>query len=302
MYMDVQRGRTIWLTQAIYNIIAKRLDGKGRLLLLQEMHRALGADLDLGFVATVALMMDDLPCFLYTRANGVLPFHFPFTLAAEHGAASILEYGLPPATESSWRLATLVLYWAAWSGSVECLDLVLQRFGSTVQLTWELSLTASRGHLAAVRYLHARGVPLWDSVKSTHDPRSMMGTPSIGVAELWDTAQDRIASGKWLYVPTNAPLARSFWGVMRYGEMHGAPLPESAVWVLKERRKMAREVLLCFHGAARLSRAGRTHARLWAVMAHVPVDVLCIILVGAELEIEETFRPRIAHSIVENGV
>jgi hypothetical protein len=37
---------------------------------------------------------------------------------------------------------------------------------------------------------------------------------------------------------------------------------------------MAREVLLCFHGAARLSRAGGTHARMWALMTDVPLDVV----------------------------
>jgi hypothetical protein len=283
----------MWLSRAVYKLVARHLDGRGRLLLLQEMHRALGSDLDMGSIASFALMTDDLPCFLYTRAHGMYSFDFPVTSAAEYGAVSILEYGFPPAMESSWRLATLVLYWAAWSGSVECLDLVLQRFGSTVHLTWELSIAASRGHLPAVRYLHARGVPLWDSVGSTHDRRT----------EVWvlDSAEYRILSGKWLYVPTDVRLTRSFWGVMRYGEMHGAPLPESAGWVFRERRKMAREVMLCFHGAARLSRAGGPHARMWGLMADVPVAVVYIILVGADLEMPETFKPSVHLTTVKDS-
>jgi hypothetical protein len=152
-----------------------------------------------------------------------------------------------------------------------------------MKLTWELSIAASRGHLDAARFLHARGVPLWDNVKPTYDCRC--------VSDLMDGAEGRVLSGRWLYVRTDARLARSFWGVMRYGEMHGAPLPESEGWVFRERRRISREVLLCFHSAVRLSRAGGTHARMWALMADVPLDVVYIFLVCAELEMPETFNP-----------
>jgi hypothetical protein len=60
----------------------------------------------------------------------------------------------------------------------------------------------------------------------------------------------------------------------------------------RERREIAREVLLCFHGAARLSRGGGQHARLGGVMGAVSLDVLYIILVGAEFKAEDVIKVR----------
>jgi hypothetical protein len=104
-----------------------------------------------------------------------------------------------------------------------------------------------------------------------------------------------VADENMLNMQFSEDHVRCLWVVLRYGEMHGAPLPDSTRWLLKsitrERRERAREVLLCFHGATRLSRGGGEHARLWGLMGDVPVDVVYIILLSAELEIEETLKP-----------
>ena len=56
---------------------------------------------------------------------------------------------------------------------------------------------------------------------------------------------------------------------------------------MKERRDRARAVLLSFHCAAWRSRAGGKHARVWGLMGDVPVNVVYIILVCAELDLKE---------------
>jgi hypothetical protein len=82
-FADVQGSKTGWICCAVYKLVARRLDGRSRLLFLQEMHGALGNDLDLGSIGSFALNIDDLPCLLYTHANGVFPYGFPVTLAAQ---------------------------------------------------------------------------------------------------------------------------------------------------------------------------------------------------------------------------
>jgi hypothetical protein len=119
------------------------------------MHHSLGSDMDLRSAATVAVKADDLPCFLYANDNVKLPYHYPMALAAKNGAVSILRYGLDHYREHVWVLSTL--YSASLSGNVECVDLCLRAFGTYVPLTSVLSTSASRGHLHAVRYFHARG-------------------------------------------------------------------------------------------------------------------------------------------------
>jgi hypothetical protein len=203
-------------------------------------------------------------------------------LAVEHGAMSILRYGLEHRKKSTSDPKTL--YLAAFKGRVEVVDLLLQGRCSTPG--YVLAVAAARGHLACVRHLHKRGFPLWDHVVSVRNHDDWF-------APDWQCSFGMCSSAfnTRLVVPETAHVAQCLWGVMRYGEMHGAPLPESAGWVFEERRKRARQALLCFHGATRLSTAAGKEGLLWGVIARVPIDVVYKILVAAELEMEETFKP-----------
>lgn len=255
-------------------------------MLLQDVHHARGLYLDLGDAAEVAAQHDDLPCFLYAHANGAFTYKCPMKFAAARGALSILDYCFQHKDDAIWRSHH------PYAGG-----------------TWEKALCAAAafGHLACVRFLHERGARLWDCVEVTSD---FWFTPRGIINKVW-----LCGPANPLLVPESPQLADSLWGVMRYGKMHGAPLPYSAVCVLRERRARAREVLLCFHCAARLSRAvGKhghlwglmlcfhgasqfsravdKHRHLWGVMARVPLDVVYIILVKAELELEDTFNLR----------
>jgi hypothetical protein len=242
-----------------YRRAAKDLDGRGRALLLEEM----GCTEGLGSVAEGAAKLDDLPCFIYAYDNGGFYYDSPLVIAADYGALCIIEYIIRVKDEVVWP----------------------SHFFCTRNSTWNkaLSLAAARGYLACVRSLHTSGVPLWDRV--------------IVIPDSW------FSCGKFLlrygspetclHVPKSRRLARSLWSVLRYGQMHGAPLPGYAGWVFKERQERARQVMRCFHCAARLSRGGGKHARLWGLMADVPADVVYSILVTAELEMEEAFKPRV---------
>ncbi len=237
---------------------------------------------------------DDLPCFLYAFEMRERRRPFPLNLAAEYGAVSIFKYCLQHSGVSislSWTFC-----FAAWGGCVEIFHVALDGFMNCGPRRWPRALAmcslqrpmciaAARAHLPVVRYLHGRGFPLWSHVKVASDCLFAQGFRcSVGHSEMTQNC---------LYVPEAPHLARCQWGVMRYAELHGAPLPESAGWVFRERRERAREMLMCFHGAARLSKGEGEHAHLWGLIADVPVDLLYIILVAAELEMEETFKPKV---------
>jgi hypothetical protein len=264
---DLQEQRTSGLSYPDYRYAARNLDGRGRLLLLQEMHRAFGWNVDLRGAAELAARRDDLPCFLYAHDNGAFYYDSPMVLAAQHGALSILEYGFQHRNEIMWFAHPLC----------------------TAASTWDkaLCIAAGGGHLACVRRLHTCGVRLWDFVQVKPDAWF-----TSGICISWASFSRPVFC---LYVPESRDLLRPLWGVLRYGQLHGAPLPESVGWLFQERRKRAREAMLCFHCAARLSRGGGEHAGLWGLMGKVPMDVVYIILVKADLELEETFRPTVYH-------
>ncbi len=267
------------LSLKIYKRAAERLDSRGRLLLLREMHRVLRSNMPLRAAMMIAAENDDLPCFLYAHDNEAFLARMPMHLAAKHGALSILKYGLRFKRRSEWDESFMwdetILRRLAKCGSVEGLDLVLRALDKDQNLAisiaaehFILPISAAEGHLACVKFLHLSGCPLWDSLCLA--PDALFQPNEI---RRWPTTNCLFAAG-------TSQFGQAMWGVLWYGEMHGAPVPE---WFSRERRERAGEVLLCFHGAARLSSGGGEHARLWGTMGNVPLDVLYVILVGAEL-------------------
>jgi hypothetical protein len=276
--LDLQPREQRRLSREIYRRAAARLDSRGRLLLMQEMHHVLGSNMDLESAGLMAVRDDDLPCFIYAHDNRAFRHGLPMALAAEHGALSVLDYGLRIKLDYSWVYKG-ILREAVYYGRVDIAHLVLRavqkHYNLKVSLaTQELALpiAAAQGHLPCICYSHAHGCPLWDSLRFIPDAWFVSGFRRKEMY-IWPPTN-------CLFVSETSRFGQSMLGVLWYGEMHGAPVPE---WFPIERWERAREVLLCFHGAARLSRGGGEHARLWGVMGHVPLDVLNIILVGAEL-------------------
>ncbi len=236
--------------------------------------------LNLDRVRDWAVCDDDLLCFLYANANRVPPHDSklqppPMTLAAKYGAVSILQHGARHADEFHWDATTLC--YAAHFGDVRALDPILR--AGCEPCNAALSIAASRGHLACVRYLHGRGFPLWDRIVFAEDSGLVAGLDcSFSLSETC------------LVVPAVWEDADLLWGVMRYGQIHGLPLSGLAACVVAERREKARTVLLCFHSAARRSAGAGEHAHVWGAMADVPLDVLYIILEHAQLELVEAFK------------
>jgi hypothetical protein len=255
---DLENQGRFYTRYSAYRHAAKDLDGRGRFQLLLDMKCAVTTLC----AAEVAVRLDDLPCFLYAYDNGASNYEAPAVHAAEHRALSILEYGMQHMKDQ----------WAC-------------HFHYRVENVWNkaMSIGAGNGHLACVRILHTRGVHLWECVQVIPD-------------YCWDSEfleshrRKRRPAENVLQVPESRELVRCLWGVLRYGQLHGAPVPESLGWLFQERQERAREALLCFHCAVRLSRGGEEHLDLWRAMADVPLDVVYIILVKAELEIEETFK------------
>jgi hypothetical protein len=301
----LQEANELQKSRQKYKRASKGLNSAGRLRLLEKMHDALGGWMDLEFAGDMAVRNDDLGCFLYAHDNDVFPFDSGMEAAVEHGALSILRYGLEHTDEFWWD--GWILRMAAWQGSAQAVDLVLRTGCDRVRAT--LCIAAAYGHLDCVRFLHARGFPLWDDVRPSGD---VWYGPGFQRNDVYVYTY-----GTTLHVPPTSRQGHFLWGVLSYGAMHGAPVPG---WFSAERRERAREVLLCFHGAARVSRGGgediagrarrregRRHrdrgrrTRLWRVMARVPVDVVYLILVAAELEVKETFKQRTAQGPVEDS-
>ncbi len=272
-----------------YQFPVEDVRGIDDILEMQAMNRRLGGYSDLRWAAEMAASEDDLPGFLRAHSNGAFSpdKECPMAVAAKYKALSILGYGLQHKDSFLWD--ELVLFCAVQSGCIQAVDIVLRAGCQPCSLA--LSTAVECGHLDCVRFLHARGLPLWDAVHIGHNWWFTKG-PSLVLREFSETR---------LRVPRCECKARALWGVMRYGKIHGAPLPECAGWILKDRQVRAREVLLCFNGAARMGRSGGEHARLWGVMADVPLDVVYNILVQAQLEIEETFKPRVVQITLERS-
>jgi hypothetical protein len=311
-------------------------DGRSQLVLrlLQGLHRQLGPALKLHQMEYWAVRGDDLPCFLYAHANRKPrvehravhkddparffypqayggppredepegPIEPPMTLAARYRAVSILEYGLQHREQFQWE-AEAPLY-AAYRGDVQVLDLVI--CGGCALWNAALSIAAGQGHVACVRLLHKRGVPIWDRLAYAYDfvHAYDLNNPAAGITDGY------VGTETVLYVPGSRDYTTGFppgvslrsvgclWGVLRYGQIYDAPVPGWAALVLKDRREKARAVLLSFRGAARYARGGGEHAQLYGLMANVPLKVLHMLLVAAELELEETFNPVVHQAAV----
>jgi hypothetical protein len=175
-------------------------------------------------------------------------------------------------------------------GDVRVLDLVIR--AGCEPCNAALSIAAGQGHLACVRYLHRRGVPLWDHLDySEHRARGPTHAPgSLSVRErvLQLPGFRHHTAGEFPW-GVSLRCVSHLWGVLRYGQIYGAPLPRWAGLVIEDRHEKARALLLAFYSGARRAEGGGEHVRLWELMANVPLDILRIIIVAAELELEGTF-------------
>jgi hypothetical protein len=282
--LDSQPREQRRLSGEIYRRAAARLDSRGRLLLLREMHHVLGSNMDLESAGMMAVRRDDLPCYIYAHDNRAFRYGMPMALAVELGALSVLKYGL--GIKQHFYLYQGILREAVYYRRVDIAHLVLRAVEKHYSLKMSLStqqlalpIAAAQGHLPCVCYLHAHGCPLWDSLRFIPDAWFASG---VRRKEMYIRPPTNC-----LFVSEASQYGQSMLGVLWYGEMHGAPVLE---WFPIERRERARQVLLCFHGASRLSRGGGEHARLLGVMGNVPLDVLYripyslyVILVGAEV-------------------
>jgi hypothetical protein len=294
-------GRRLLLGQELDRVAREQQearDGRSQLVLrlLQALHSQLGPAMRLDYAVYWALHDDDLPCFLYAHANCNPPREHelerqrdtPMALAVKYGAASVLEYGLQHRDKFRWE-PEAALY-AAHRGDLRALDLVL---GAGCELcNAALSIAAGNGHVACVRYLHERGLPLWDHVEYGDDPVKAAGRIPGSLSTHETVLQVPGSRHHTSEFPRGVCLqsAEYLWGVLRYGQIHGAPVPGWAGLVVGDRREKARAVLLSFHSAGRRAVDGGEHVHLWGLMATVPLDVVHMIVVAADLELGETFK------------
>jgi hypothetical protein len=183
----VQEEEEFRLRHGICQRADNGMDGRTCLLLLEEMHDNMYPDITRATPAGPAgddnpacpchkrdmdvmpaqLLVGDVrrPCSRHARDSNASASQQPRDPAVDYGPFSILDYGHEFEGEFLWHERALCM--AAYHGSVQVLGSVL-RAGCE---RWSLALffAAARGHLACVRYLHARGFPLWDRVVSAPD-------------------------------------------------------------------------------------------------------------------------------------
>jgi hypothetical protein len=153
-----------------------------------------------------------------------------------------------------------------------------------------LICAATGGDLDLVRFLHSRGVQLWDSAAEAIGPeRGRMKDFSYGPPDMWDKYVKRNEK------TISEPLAGCdhMWKPLWYGWGLGAPLTPAMEKVVTARRVTTRATLLCFGLAARLSRGEGgppEHRAAWAAMGRMPRELLEKILLLADCEIPESLR------------
>jgi hypothetical protein len=169
---------------------------------------------------------------------------------------------------------------------LRCLQLL---FDKGCQIHPGTVISAARfGDVDFLRFLHARGVPLWTYAwqEWTKDDWFCLMPPRC-VCRLYDHAQE--GTFPIPYPPEDATYMRK---ALMYGVVHGAPVPPLMKAVLQAQRSATRAVLLSFHVAARLSAGEGTQGQKadWAVMGRVPIELIEEMLLLAELEVTESVR------------
>jgi hypothetical protein len=152
--------------------------------------------------------------------------------------------------------------------------------------TGTLILAARNGDLDYVRFLHSRGVRLWDHAQE-EEPEDF-GTSCFSCKCLAHQAE-RCAERNAIALPCKPEDASHMLSALRYGWAMGAPLTPVMEEVLAAQRMSTHAVLLCFHVATGLSQGeGSVEQRAaWSAMGRVPMELIEEILILAELEIPE---------------
>jgi hypothetical protein len=158
--------------------------------------------------------------------------------------------------------------------------------GSSIH-TGTLIVAARRGDVGCVRFLHSRGVPLWDHASDEGaEENDIKARECICMA----CKMLRFARKKIIGLPCKPEDASHMLPALLYGWIMGAPLSQTMQEVFKARRQSTRAVLLCFHVAARLSQGWGVVAQraAWSAMQRMPMELIEEILILAELEIPES--------------
>jgi hypothetical protein len=116
---------------------------------------------------------------------------------------------------------------------------------------------ARRGDLDTVRFLHSKGVPLWDAAQETgatyvdaddyDDGLGYFAHTPVEIQEYFRREYKVIA------VPQTPEDAAHMWAALRYGCAMGAPVTPVVEDVFAAKRAATRAALLCFHAAGRPS-------------------------------------------------
>jgi hypothetical protein len=147
-------------------------------------------------------------------------------------------------------------------------------------------IMAARSHdLSYVRFLHARGMPLWTRVRAENYSDEPDG-PKFGCSGVDRYCMDI----NILPIPSGVESPSGMFDVLRWGHACGAPVTPDIKYLIRAARGATRAVLLSFHGAPRVRRGEgtRAHRAAWASMQAVPPELIEDILLTAEMEIPES--------------
>ncbi len=165
----------------------------------------------------------------------------------------------------------------ATADQLRCLQHILDK-GSSVDAR-TVTCAAQAGDVDLVRFLHTRGVRLWEEACEAETKSSAF--------LLYFSSKTRVV------VPTVLKNAALMWDALRYGWAMGAPVTPAMAEAFKAKRAATCATLLCFHVATRLSEgrgAAGEQGAAWGGMGRVPVELIEKLLLQADFEIPETLR------------
>ncbi len=142
--------------------------------------------------------------------------------------------------------------------------------------TGTLILAATSGDVELVRFLHSRGVALWDRVwdEAVHDNYSDDGHRGCACYSQW-----RCAKEKTIHIPLEQDRASVMVKSLQHGCFMGAPLSPRIVQDMEAKRRLTRAVLLCFHVAGRRSQHERSRRQraAWCGMPSVLIEEILML-------------------------
>jgi hypothetical protein len=234
---------------------------------------------DLSFMLYVAIMEGHLTCVELLAAR------FPQEKTYLHAPRSCVDYAIG-AHERTRYVGPMT------PTQLRCLQHVLDS-GCRIH-PGTLVSAAMRGDTEFVRWLHSRGVPLWEHAWHLRTHEEWRALPPFCACSQYELAD---GDEPVLGVPDEPGAVRHMWGPLMYGAAHGAPVTYLVVDMMKAQRSAACAVLLSFHAASRLSLGeGAAEQRAaWAVMGRVPAEIVETILGLADLEISKSL-----HSILQD--